>query len=116
MTRNNLTERFTIEKVTHDCLDVRFLRRHGFFGDGWVTVGAIIKWPHITQMRIARYRLVLDLRGHTVPQHIRVSWTKVHLGSRRPWMHCPHCETRVAKLYAGKRDLTAACRPSSGLD
>jgi len=25
----------------------------------------------------------------------------VHLGGERPWMHCPHCQTRVAKLYSG---------------
>jgi hypothetical protein len=101
VTRNNQADRYTIEKLAHDCLDIRFLRRNGFFGDGWVTVGATMKWPHIAQMRIARYRLILDLRGHSVPQQICVSWTRVHLGGERPWMHCPHCQTRVAKLYAG---------------
>jgi hypothetical protein len=25
----------------------------------------------------------------------------VHLGGERPWMHCPHCQKRVAKLYKG---------------
>jgi hypothetical protein len=101
VTSNRRTDQLTIEKLTHDCLDVRFLRREGFFGDGWVTVGATLKWPRIAQMRIARYRLILDLRGHTVLQQIRVSWTQVHLGGERPWMHCPHCEKRVAKLYSG---------------
>jgi hypothetical protein len=52
-------------------------------------------------MRIARYLLTLDLRGHTVPQHVRVSWTRVHLGGERPWLHCPHCKGRAAKLYRG---------------
>jgi hypothetical protein len=51
-------------------------------------------------MRIARYLLILDLRGHSVPHQIRVSWTKVHLAGERPWMHCQHCQTRVARLYA----------------
>jgi hypothetical protein len=60
-----------------------------------------LKWPHIARMRIARYLLILDLRGHRVPQHVRVSWTKVHLGGACPWLHCPHCEARVAKLYLG---------------
>src|SRR5271154_1680306 len=32
---------------------------------------------------------------------IQVSWTKMHMGDERPWMHCPHCEPRVAKLYKG---------------
>jgi hypothetical protein len=101
VTSNRRTDQLTIEKLTHDCLDVRFLRRQGFFGDGWVTVGATLKWPRIAQMRIARYLLILDLRGQTVPQNVRVSWTKVRLGGERPWMHCPHCQTRVARLYAG---------------
>ena len=101
VTRNRRTDCFTVEKLAHDCLDVRFLRRKGFFADGWVTIGATLKWPHIARMRIARYLLILDLRGHNVPHHIRVLWTKVHLGGERPWMHCPHCAKRVAKLYAG---------------
>ena len=101
VTRNPQSDQFTIEKLAHDCLDVRFLRREGFFADGGVTIGATLKWPSIARMRIARYLLTLDLRGRTVPQHIRVSWTKVHLGGKRPWMHCPHCERRVARLYDG---------------
>jgi hypothetical protein len=91
----------TIEKFAPNCLDVRFLRREGFFGEGWVTIGASLKWPRIARMRVARYRLVLDLRGQSVPQSIRVSWTRVHLGGERPWLHCPHCEKRVAKFYVG---------------
>jgi hypothetical protein len=101
VTRNSRAGQLTIERLTHDCLDVRFLRREGFFADGGVTVGATLKWPSIARMRIARYRLILDLRGHTVPQQIRVAWTRVYLGGERPWMHCPHCERRVARLYAG---------------
>jgi hypothetical protein len=108
VTRNNRSERFTIEKLTHDCLDVRFLRREGFFADDWVTIGATLKWPHIAQIRIARYRLILDLRGHTVAQQVRVSWTRVHLGGERPWMHCPNCQTRVGRLYAGWEGTSAA--------
>jgi hypothetical protein len=101
VTQNRRAGQLTIERLTHDCLDVRFLRRKGFFYDGWVTVGATLKWPRVARMRIARYLLILDLRGHTVPQNIRVTWTKVHLGGERPWMHCPHCQMRVARLYAG---------------
>ena len=47
------------------------------------------------------YLLILDLRGHTVPPQIGVSWTRVHLGGERPWMYCPHGQIRVARLYAG---------------
>jgi hypothetical protein len=34
-------------------------------------------------------------------QRVRVSWTRCHLGGWRPWMHCPYCEKRVAKLLKG---------------
>jgi hypothetical protein len=101
MTRNRRGARLTIEKLARDCLDVRFLRREGFFDDGWVTLGPSLKWPHIARMRIARYLLTLDLWGHSVPQHVRVSWTRVHLGGERPWLHCPSCQSRAAKLYLG---------------
>jgi hypothetical protein len=101
MTGGKRSSRVTIERWTRDCLDVRFLRTKGFFDDGWVTIGASLMWPRIARLRIARYLIVLDIRGRSVPQLIRVSWTRMHLGGERPWMHCPHCEKRVAKLYSG---------------
>jgi hypothetical protein len=101
MTRNRRADGLTVEKLFHDCLDVRFLRREGFFDDGLVTLGSSLKWPHVARMRIARYLLTLDLRGRSVPQHVRVSWTKVHLGGERPWPHCSNCQSRAAKLYLG---------------
>jgi hypothetical protein len=101
VTGNHQTDRLTIEKWTRDCLDVRFLRQQKFFDDGWVAIEGSFKWPRIARLRVARYLIVLDIRGRTDPQHVRVSWTRVHLGGERPWMHCPHCQTRVARLYAG---------------
>jgi hypothetical protein len=101
MTRNPSDDRLTIEKLARDCLDVRFLKRHGFLEGGWVTVGPSLRWPRIARLRIARYLIILDLQGRSVPQHIRVSWTKMHLGGERPWVHCPHCKKRVDKLYSG---------------
>jgi hypothetical protein len=91
----------TIERFAADCLDVRDLRRRGFFDGGWVKIGSTLRWPRIARLQIARYAIILDLFGQGVPQRIRVSWTKVHLGGERPWMHCPHCEKRVARLYRG---------------
>jgi hypothetical protein len=49
-----------------------------------------------------------------VEQRVHLTWTKCHLGGRRPWFRCPvrsngtNCEKRVAKLYLGG-DLFA-CR------
>jgi hypothetical protein len=34
------------------------------------------------------------------PQQIRVSWTPLHLGGFRPWLHCP-CGRRVVRLFKG---------------
>jgi hypothetical protein len=101
VTRNNQTDRFTIEKLSHDCLDIRELRRRGFLNDGRVEIDPSIRWPKIARMTIERYRIKLSFWRQVTTQCVRVSWTKVHLGGERPWMHCPHCETRVARLYAG---------------
>ena len=101
MTRLNKSPAFTVEKLAHDCLDVRELRRKGLFGGDWVSFRPMLRWPAIALVRVVRYAILLDLRGHTLPQRIRVSWTRVHFCGERPWMHCPHCETRVAKLYKG---------------
>ena len=101
MTRNNQTDRFTIEKLARDCLDIRELRRRDFLNDRRVEIGASIRWPKIARMTIERYRIQLNFWRQLTTQYVRVSWTKVHLGGERPWMHCPHCQTRVARLYAG---------------
>ena len=99
--RNRRADRLTIEKLAHDCLDIRELRRKGFLSDRRVEIGPSIRWSKIARMTIERYRIQLNFWRQATTQYVRVSWTKVHLGGARPWMHCPHCEKRVAKLYAG---------------
>ena len=101
MTRNHQADRLTIEKLAHDCLDIRELRRRGFLTDRRVEIGPSIRWPKIARMTIERYRIQLNFWRQVTTQCVCVSWTKVHLGGERPWMHCPHCQTRVARLYAG---------------
>jgi hypothetical protein len=39
-------------------------------------------------------------------QRVRVSWTCCNLGGWRPWLHCPNCQKRVAKLL---RSLGGYC-------
>jgi hypothetical protein len=101
VTRNNQIDRFTIEKLTPDCLDIRELKRRDYLNDRRVEIGPSIKWPKIARMTVERYRIQLEFWRQVTTQCVRVSWTKVHLGGERPWMHCPHCQTRVARLYAG---------------
>jgi hypothetical protein len=57
-----LADQLTVEKLFHDCLDVRFLRRKGFFDCGSATLGPSLKWP-VPLMRIARYLLILKSQG-----------------------------------------------------
>ena len=101
MTRNTRRERLTVEKLAVDCLDVRELQRAGIFRDHWVTLQPSFRWPAIEQMRVARYLIQLDVRNQCVPQQIRVSWTHCNYGGARPWMHCPHCQQRIAILFKG---------------
>jgi hypothetical protein len=101
VTRNSRDAQFTIERLAHDCLDIREVRRKGFLTDRRVEIGPSIRWPKIARVTIERYRIQLNFWRQATTQYVRVSWTKVHLGGARPWMHCTHCEKRVAKLYAG---------------
>jgi hypothetical protein len=101
VTRNHQADRLTIEKLAHDCLDIRELRRRGFLTDRRVEIGPSIRWPKIARMTIERYRMQLSFWRQAITQYVRVSWTRVHFGGERPWMHCPHCQKRVAKLYSG---------------
>jgi hypothetical protein len=91
----------TIESLAAHCLDVRDFRRMGIFGIDWVTIGPTLRWPRIAEMRVARYAMLLDLRGVSASQRVRISWTKIHFGGERPWFHCPHCRRRGARLYEG---------------
>ena len=99
MTRNS--GRLTIEKLSDQAIDVRELQRAGVFRDHWVRLRPSFRSPAIEQMRVARYLIQLDLRNQCVPQQIRVSWTRCNYGGARPWMHCPHCQQRIARLFKG---------------
>ena len=97
MTRNRLT----VEELAKDTLDVRELNRAGLLAGGWITLRPSLRWPGIATMSLARYRILLELRNQSVPQNVQVSWTRCHFGGFRPWLHCPHCERRVARLFKG---------------
>ncbi len=97
MTRNCLT----VEKLASDVIDVREIHRAGLLADGWITLQPSLRWPSIVKMRAARYRVLIELRYQSAPQSIRVSWTRCHFGGDRPWLHCSHCDRRVARLFKG---------------
>jgi hypothetical protein len=101
VTRNSRYPRLTVEELATDCIDVSDLSRIGALEGGWVTIRTGIRWPAIRTMRAARYRILIELHNQTRPQQIGISWTPCHFGGWRPWMHCPYCEKRVAKLLKG---------------
>jgi hypothetical protein len=101
VTRNWEPDRLTVEKLVADCLDVRELKRAGIFRDTGVTLEPSLRWPGIERMRVSRYLIQLELRNQIVPQQIRVSWTRCHFGGSRPWLHCPFCQRRVARIFKG---------------
>jgi hypothetical protein len=54
-----------------------------------------------------------------IQQRVHLTWTKYHLGGKRPWFQCPvssngkYCGRRVAKLHLAHELF--ACRQCSGL-
>jgi len=95
-------QRLTVEKLAVECIDVRELQRAGIFRDHWITLPMVsFRWPAIEKMCVARYLVHLELRNQVVPQNIRVSWTRCYYGGARPWLHCPFCQRRAARLFKG---------------
>jgi hypothetical protein len=93
--------RLTVEKLVRDALDVRELNRAGLLLASWIAVQAPFRWPRIATMHVARHRIQIELHNQSVPQSIRVSWTRCHFGGARAWLHCPYCDRRVARLFSG---------------
>ena len=91
----------TVEKLANDTIDVRELHRAGLLVGEWATLRPSFRWPSIATMRVARYRILVELRNQSAPQGIRVSWTRCHYGGFRPWLNCSYCERRVVRLFKG---------------
>ena len=102
VTRNKRSNRLTVEKLGTDCLDVRALQRAGTFRDRRVALPmASFRWPSIDRMCVSRGLIQLELHNRLLQQQIRVSWTRCYFGGTRPWLHCPFCQRRVARLFKG---------------
>ncbi len=94
-------DKLTIERLGQNALDVRELQREALLTDEWLALQQAFRWPRITRMLLYRHRIVLELRNQLPQQNIRVSWTRCHFGGTRPWLHCPFCQRRVARLFRG---------------
>jgi hypothetical protein len=91
--------RMTVEQFANECLPARDLQSAGLLRGPWVTVRPSLRWPGIESMRAAQYMIQLELANKVDSQLIRVSWTRCHFGGARPWLHCPFCQRRVARLF-----------------
>jgi hypothetical protein len=69
--------RATIEKFNGDCLDVRALHSVGFLQERRVT------WS-VAKIRADRYLVELVFYQRSIPQQIRVLWTRCHLEHAKP--------------------------------
>ena len=94
-------ERLTIEELAADCLDVRELNWKGLFKERTVTFRPLLRWPQVATMEADRYVIEVNFYNRVTPQYIHLSWTACHFGNYRPWMLCPHCRKRVARLFMG---------------
>jgi len=45
-----------------------------------------------------------------VTERVPLEYSPCNYGGFRPWLHCPHCNRRVAVLYGGARFLCRHCR------
>jgi len=92
--------RLTVEKLARDTIDARELKRIFRGREGWVR-DPWQHWPTVAKMFVSRYLIRVELRNQTAPQSIQISWTRCHFGGSRPWLVCPHCQRRMARLFKG---------------
>jgi hypothetical protein len=101
MTRHNEVRPLTVEELAHNSIDVRDLNRKGLLKDRIVTFRPMLRWPEVKSVRADRYEIQVNFWNIVTPQYIDLSWTPCHFGSERPWMRCPNCRKRVARLFEG---------------
>jgi hypothetical protein len=99
-------------------LDVRALAREGYinrdcsFGWRWTRgdepAGSISIDVEARTELILRFAVARDGQSMPMKQHVSVVYTACHFGQSRPWLLCPCCRQRVAKLYL--RWQRFACR------
>lgn len=74
-------------------------------GEKVASIGITIESRHSMRLRYQSRS-----RGGEPTQYdyaVAIGWTPCHLGGERPWLRCPRCDRRVAKLYGG---TLFACR------
>jgi hypothetical protein len=93
-----------------DFIDVRELSRAGLLRERTVTLKKpALRWPKVETLRADRYVVQVNLRHLAMPQFFHLSWSPCNFGNWRPWLLCPHCRKRVARLYLGVGYFCRGC-------
>ena len=74
-------------------------------GEKVASIGIAIENRHGMRLRYQSRSRGSESTQHDYP--VTIAWTPCHLGGERPWLLCPCCGRRVAKLYGGS---VFACR------
>jgi hypothetical protein len=101
MTCTEESKPLTVEELATDCIDVRELHRSGYLIRRYAPRWPEFRWLGIERIRFDYYLINIELCNQVTPQRIRITWTRCHFGGSRPWMHCLHCDRRVARLFKG---------------
>ncbi|RRV36861.1 hypothetical protein EGJ86_14605 [Pseudomonas sp. o96-267] len=76
-------------------------------GEKVASIGITIESRHSLRLRYQSRSRGGDPIQHDYP--VAIGWTPCHLGGERPWLHCPNCARRVAKLYGGAVFICRHC-------
>ena len=102
-----------VEQFRSDCLDACELRRHGLLAGGIHHLVAGIRWPKLDTLTVDPTAITITYRHSHRPEIFRLSWAKSFRDSTRPWIICPTCNTRYARLLSGFAGYR--CRHCHGL-
>ena len=52
--------KFTMESLGQDCLDVHEFHRRRLLRDREVVIKPLLRWPRVVQIRVSRYRILVE--------------------------------------------------------
>ena len=90
-----------VKDFRKDCLDICELRRIGLLSGKQCKIqGSSIRWPKIDSMTVDPTCIQIKLtNGHQ--QTFSISWAQEFPTTKRPWLLCPSCGERRARLFRG---------------
>jgi hypothetical protein len=90
-----------VENFKGSALDACHLRRLGLLDGRRHSIDAGLKWPKLSTVTVDPSCIVITLRNSSRQQVIPISWAKCFTNSARPWLVCPQCNKRYARLFCG---------------